>query len=89
MLSMLEELKLYVIMKKNIIDVRISSIGEMRKEIKNLEKALLQADSKESEKEIRKLLIEKNTAMRNVVNRLQAAIEVSIEESEYIQFMGL
>lgn len=84
MLSTLGALKTYIIMNKNIIDERISSISKMRKEIKRLEKALLQADSRESENEVRKTLILKNMAMRNTVNRLQAAIDVAVEIDEYI-----
>ena len=89
MLSRLGALKLYVIMNKNIIDERISSISKMRKEIKRLESALLGAESKEAEKKIRQTLIDKNISMRNIVSRLEASIEVSIEASEYIQSMSL
>lgn len=76
-------------MNKNIIDERISSISKMRKEIKRLESALLGAESKEAEKKIRQTLIDKNISMRNIVSRLEASIEVSIEASEYIQSMSL
>lgn len=79
MLSRLGALKLYVIMKKNIIDERISSISRMRKEVIKLEKLHVQAQTSEEKKEVLMAMIEKNEAIHLTTTRLLASIAVALE----------